>query len=918
MQHNIVLMKSTSLRRYAFFILLLSGLGVQRLKAQTIIGGTTTNPAVILDLQSSAKGLLLPRVTAAERDAIPNPPAGLLIFNTTVNRLEVNVSQSGVPEWQAAATAPPPAPPVLSPTQGDTIRGLALPGALIQVDVQNNGSVEYESTADFEGRFVIPISPSLSNAVVVAVTQILNKQVSPPALVVVGAPGTISALNCASAVFNGTLLAGIPADGRSFLVPYSGGNGGTHNGQTVSSTGVAGLTATLAAGTFVSGNGSLSYTITGTPLSSGTANFVLNIGGQTCTISRAVSAGAISTLNCAGATHTGALVHGVAAREAGSTVPYTGGNGGLYAAQTVNSTGVTGLTATLAAGAFANGSGTLTFTITGTPASSGTASFALNIGGRTCTFTRIVSAGAITALNCSNATHSGTLVISVAAGNATSAVPYTGGNGGSYAAQTINSTGVTGLTATLAAGNFAAGNGSLAFTISGTPASSGTASFALTIGGQTCTFTRTVAAGAITSLNCGSATHNGTLVIGVAASAASSQVPYTGGNGGTYAAQTVSSTGVTGLTASLPAGNFAQGNGSLTYTVTGTPSSSGQASFVLNIGGRTCTLTRNVLLPPGQILTLNCTNALHFGSLQAGIAANNVTTQITYSGGNGGTYDAQTINSTGVTGLIATLNADTLEKGNGSLSLTITGTPSGSGTATFVLTIGGYTCTLNRIIASTCGAFVAPGAWKQFMCYNLGASPSVDPFTPNWELQGDYYQWGRNPSCFGRDGVDASNPCSGAVFGAKGPWGSSANEDNAGSIQNWATAPSNTAPTNAWADGSKSAQDPCPQGFRVPTKTQLEALLNSSLNSYTFVGSWNPSSTNYSAGVLIGPALFLPMAGYRDLNDGRLNFRGSSVFLWSSTSTPSSGSWFVELQRNNSNSGTATGTYGHSVRCIAE
>jgi hypothetical protein len=73
-----------------------------------------------------------------------------------------------------------------------------------------------------------------------------------------------------------------------------------------------------------------------------------------------------------------------------------------------------------------------------------------------------------------------------------SSVPYTGGNGGSYNGQTVNSTGVTGLTATLTAGNFANGAGSLTYTITGTPASSGTASFAISIGGQSCTFTDTV------------------------------------------------------------------------------------------------------------------------------------------------------------------------------------------------------------------------------------------------------------------------------------------------------------------------------------------------------------------------------------------------------------------------------------------
>jgi hypothetical protein len=205
--------------------------------------------------------------------------------------------------------------------------------------------------------------------------------------------------------------------------------------------------------------------------------------------------------------------------------------------------------------------------------------------------------GTITAFNCAGATNNGTLTSGTAASGVSSSIPYTGGNGGTYSAQSVSSTGVTGLTATLTAGTFANGSGTLTYTISGTPANSGTASFTLSIGGQACTLLRTVGfpVGSITALTCGSATNNGTLTSGTAANGVSSSVPYTGGNGGTYSAQSVSSTGVTGLTATLTAGTFASGSGSLTYTISGTPASSGTASFALSIGGQSCSVTINVL-----------------------------------------------------------------------------------------------------------------------------------------------------------------------------------------------------------------------------------------------------------------------------------------------------------------------------------
>jgi hypothetical protein len=172
------------------------------------INTSLPNASAQLDVTSTTKGFLPPRLTTAQRDAIASPAAGLTIYNTTVNCLQ----------WW-------------------------------------NGTLWFDGCGN--------------NSIV----------------------GSITALTCASATNSGTLTSGIAASGVSSSVPYTGGNGGTHNGQTVTSTGVTGLTATLAAGTFANGSGSLTYTISGTPASSGTASFVLSIGGQTCTLSLTVNAG---------------------------------------------------------------------------------------------------------------------------------------------------------------------------------------------------------------------------------------------------------------------------------------------------------------------------------------------------------------------------------------------------------------------------------------------------------------------------------------------------------------------------------------------------------------------------------------------------------------------------------------------------
>jgi uncharacterized protein (TIGR02145 family) len=101
--------------------------------------------------------------------------------------------------------------------------------------------------------------------------------------------GTIATLNCAGATNNGTLTEGQAASGVNSVIAYTGGNGGAHGGQVIISTGVTGLTATLNLGIFTSGAGNLTYTITGTPTTTGTASFAINIGGQSCTLTRTVA-----------------------------------------------------------------------------------------------------------------------------------------------------------------------------------------------------------------------------------------------------------------------------------------------------------------------------------------------------------------------------------------------------------------------------------------------------------------------------------------------------------------------------------------------------------------------------------------------------------------------------------------------------
>ncbi len=99
----------------------------------------------------------------------------------------------------------------------------------------------------------------------------------------------------------------------------------------------------------------------------------------------------ISTLNCSSAIASTAGTSGTMFNGT-ITVPYSGGNGVAYSVgSAITSTGVLGLTAILQGGTLANGNGNFTYTVTGTPATDGTASFNISFSGMSCTVTVIVN-----------------------------------------------------------------------------------------------------------------------------------------------------------------------------------------------------------------------------------------------------------------------------------------------------------------------------------------------------------------------------------------------------------------------------------------------------------------------------------------------------------------------------------------------
>jgi uncharacterized protein (TIGR02145 family) len=217
-------------------------------------------------------------------------------------------------------------------------------------------------------------------------------------------------------------------------------------------------------------------------------------------------------------------------------------------------------------------------------------------------------------------------------------------------------------------------------------------------------------------------------------------------------------------------------------------------------------------------------------------------------------------------------------------------------------TISFYGETIKFNYVDTCGAFIAPGVWAEFMCHNLGANDtSRDSFkiltTTGWEIVGNYWQWGQKNLAAPPDKTSLKF---------------SGFSSNSG-ISNWNKV---NATDIAWKDDLKSVNDPCPEGFRIPTINQWRGVMaNNGLKSIGVA----VAGFHYTSGLMVGNKLFLPAASYRSsLTGSYLN--SSRGYYWSSSNelTNTTAQSMIFDFGGNINFSDIQKNSGASIRCISE
>ncbi|MBK7426654.1 MAG: hypothetical protein IPI60_06325 [Saprospiraceae bacterium] len=181
---------------------------------------------------------------------------------------------------------------------------------------------------------------------------------------------------------------------------------------------------------------------------------------------------------------------------------------------------------------------------------------------------------------------------------------------------------------------------------------------------------------------------------------------------------------------------------------------------------------------------------------------------------------------------------------------------------------------------------------KLWLDRNLGAQ-RVATSENDLLAAGDLFQWGRGDDGHQRRNSDTTHTISATHIPAHNKFIAAPLNSN-----NWLSPPNN----ELW-NGPQNLNCPCPEGWRVPTKEELEMEMN----------SWNPK---HKVGAFASTLKWVP-GGNRD-NHGTERYTDISSFIWSSTIHDNEAYILAIISSDTTEIITSPRIFGGSVRCIKD